>query len=110
MTLRKGVWGGGNASSRDVGEALRDHDQTLRDIPTTTTVEAVFTYAPPFYLRAKKRPKTVTLDRTQPYKEPGLVATGMVSWTWKGSEGVRIDAIEGLSVGDRYQMTFRLVS
>lgn len=110
MTLRKSIWGNSNVSGRDVGEALRDHDETLRALPASSTIEGVFTYAPPFFLRAKTSPNEVVLVRAQPAKGPGLIATGMLDWDWKGAQGVRINSVTGLTAGGRYLLTFRLVS
>ena len=110
MTLRKSIWEGETTSGRDVGEALRDLDTQLRQTPLQSTVEGVFTYAPPFFLRAKTSPREVVLVRAQPAKGPGLIATGMLDWDWKGSQGVRINSVVGLTAGGRYLLTFRLVS
>lgn len=110
MTLRKSIWGKDHVDGRDVGEALRDHDQTLRSIPKSYDIEAVFTYAPPFYLRAQTNPSDVVLVRARPDKGPGSIATGIVGWEWKSSRGVQINSIQGLTPGGRYLLTFRVVS
>lgn len=110
MTLRKSIWAGENATGRDVGEALRDHDETLRGLPRTLRVEGTFTYAPPFYLRAKAPPRQVNLTRARPDKGPGLISSGMVEWDWSAKSGVRVKAIAGLTLGTRYLLTFELVS
>jgi hypothetical protein len=110
VTLRKSIWEKDSVDGRDVGEALRDHDETLRKIPTSYDIEAVFTYAPPFYLRAKFNPSDVVLVRARPDKGPGVISTGSVSWEWKSARGIQVNSIVGLTAGGRYLLTFRVVS
>jgi len=110
MTLRKAVWGHDSVTGTDVGEALRDLDTRQQQSPVQKTVEGTFTYAPPFFLRSKNAPSEVVLVRAQPVKQPGLVATGMLDWEWKGTQGVRVNSVVGLTLGGRYLLTFRLVS
>lgn len=110
MTLRKAIWGADSVTGTDVGEALRDLDTRQRQIPQQSTVEGVFTYAPPFFLRAKTPPSEVVLVRAQPAKGPGAIATGMLDWDWKGTKGVRVNSVVGLTFGGRYLLSFSLVS
>jgi hypothetical protein len=110
MTLRKSVWGEGSVTGTDVGEALRDLDHRQRNTPLQTTVEGVFVYAPPFYLRSKNRPSEVVLVRAQAPKGDGVISTGSIGWEWKSERGVKINSVVGLTLGGRYRLSFRLVT
>jgi hypothetical protein len=110
VTLRKAVWGSGSVTGTDVGEALRDLDHRQRDTPLQTTVDGIFVYAPPFFLRSKVPPSEVVLVRAQPPKGPGAISTGSIGWEWKSGQGVKINSVVGLTLGGRYRLSFRLVT
>lgn len=109
--IRKRVWESANApSSRDIAECLRDVDEALiAQEPVAVPDEVVQVYQPPFFIAFPRNPKTVKLGRIRLDKDPAIVVgSGMVHWDWTG-DGIKVNAIDGLTSGTRYLMTFEVV-
>lgn len=68
-----------------------------------------YVWAPPIQIASDKIPAVVLLGRAALSKSPVPVnGSNFVSWTWTGS-AVRVDDIQGLTVGTSYDMSFVLI-
>lgn len=110
--IRKRVWEQGtNVDARDLAEALRDADNSLRSIPTFTLITTDAQWTLPFTLTSSARPRGVLVIRVETPDNPlaGVAAFPSPMWQWKDGS-IRIFRADGFVIGTRYVIEWKLIS
>ena len=92
------------------GAAIRDLDKFARAQVQLAIVKFAATYSEPMTMAFPRAPAGVLLIRLQEDASPEttVAAYAVTSFTYT-QQGVRFDAIEGPTVGERYRFTFLVI-
>lgn len=100
-----------NSLARDVQAGFDSiYDQTIHE--TTIVWNGSFPLLVPYFGgdTRLKSPKFVRCERARNLTDPTILVTpGGVAFEWIGSGQVRIDAVNGLTIGHKYELVFTAV-
>lgn len=101
-----------------VNELSRDAQRALDSVYDITIHKATVVWNPPFNLSVPffggdprlTSPELVECPRARNLTDPTILVTpgAGCAWEWVGNNNVRIDDVSGLTVGEKYELTFRV--